>query len=450
MGKVSIQDLAAILVQKRDMGKKEASQFVNEMFFVIQKALDKDRLVKVKGLGTFKIIDVDDRESVDVNTGERVLIEGHGKITFTADAVMKEVVNKPFSQFETVVLKEGVDFEDPENKEEEEAPEQEVVAETPVEEAAPAMTLMEEPSEVSDAPLVDFVTEDEPVAPVASPQTEEVTVEREEPDEPVLNAVEPEISTLDKLKEMLVTYQKGIVFGVAACAVCFFIGYLTGASLAEDVWTPEDAYREAKTVDQIMAEDRVEPQPVAQPQPKPQILDSVGETPALEPVAETSPQAVAEPVAKETPAVAPAAPVAAPVAGKPKTVEEKPKPVVENAKPVATPKEKIQPVTTSQEATEALDKYEKMDARIRTGAYRIVGTAQSYTVKAGDNLKKISKYFFGPNMECYLETYNGLNANSELKAGQKINIPKLEMKKGLKLSGKKNKAPAKKAAKAQK
>ena len=442
MGKVSIQDLASILVQKRDLGKKEASQFVNEMFFVIQKALDKDRLVKVKGLGTFKIIDVDDRESVDVNTGERVLIEGHGKITFTADALMKELVNKPFSQFETVVLNDGVDFDDPENKAEEESPEQEVVAEAPVEEAAPAMTLMEEPSEASDAPLVDFVTEDEHVR-VDSSQEEEVNAVREEPAEPVLDVVEPEMSKFDKLKEMLVTNQKSIIFGVAACAVCFFIGYLTGSSLAEDVWTPEDAYREARTVDQILAEDNVEPQSVAQPQSKPQALDSAGEIPAVEPVAETSPQDLTEPVAKEAPA-------AATVAEKPKSVEEKPEPVAENPKPVATPKEKVQPLSTTSEVSKELDKYEKMDARIRTGAYRIVGTDQSYTVKSGDNLKKISKYFFGPDMECYLEAYNGLNANSELKAGQKINIPKLEVKKGLRLSGKKSKAPAKEAVKGQK
>lgn len=112
MGKISLQDLASVLVERWHLGKKEASMFVNEMFFVIQKSLDEDKIVKVKGLGTFKIIDVDDRESVDVNTGDRVLIEGHGKITFTPDALMKELVNKPFSQFETVVLNEGVDFND--------------------------------------------------------------------------------------------------------------------------------------------------------------------------------------------------------------------------------------------------------------------------------------------------------------------------------------------------
>ena len=111
MGKISINELAVVLIERKNLKKKSASTFVNELFYLIQKGLEQDKSVKVKGLGTFKIIDVDDRESVNVNNGERVLIEGHSKITFTPDALMKELVNKPFSQFETVVLNEGVDFE---------------------------------------------------------------------------------------------------------------------------------------------------------------------------------------------------------------------------------------------------------------------------------------------------------------------------------------------------
>ncbi|MBR2777322.1 MAG: HU family DNA-binding protein, partial [Prevotella sp.] len=112
MGKITIQELAAALMERNDLNKKEATSFVSAIFDVIQQALETEKIVKIKGLGTFKIIDVDDRESVNVNTGERVLIEGHGKITFTPDPIIKELVNKPFSQFETVVLNDGVDFED--------------------------------------------------------------------------------------------------------------------------------------------------------------------------------------------------------------------------------------------------------------------------------------------------------------------------------------------------
>ena len=106
MGKISIQDLAQVLVERKGLNKRDAVIFVSAMFDIIQTNLEKDRVVKIKGLGTFKIIDVDDRESVNVNTGERVLIEGHNKITFTPDALMKELVNKPFSQFEkkTMIL----------------------------------------------------------------------------------------------------------------------------------------------------------------------------------------------------------------------------------------------------------------------------------------------------------------------------------------------------------
>ena len=112
MGKITIQEIATKLTEQNGLSKKEATLFVNMMFETIREAVEQDKAVKVKGLGTFKIIDVDDRESVNVNTGERVLIEGHNKITFTPDVLMKELVNKPFSQFETIVLNDGVDFKD--------------------------------------------------------------------------------------------------------------------------------------------------------------------------------------------------------------------------------------------------------------------------------------------------------------------------------------------------
>ena len=110
MGKYAIPQLAEILVKKNGLKPSEAQDFVSAMFDIIKEGLETDKLVKVKGFGTFKIIDVDPRESVNVNTGERVLINSHQKITFTPDSVMKEMVNRPFSQFETVVINDGVDF----------------------------------------------------------------------------------------------------------------------------------------------------------------------------------------------------------------------------------------------------------------------------------------------------------------------------------------------------
>ena len=123
MGKLSISEIAQVLVDNKGLSQKDAENFVAAMFDIIQTALERDKLVKIKGLGTFKIIDVEARESINVNSGERVVIEGHGKVTFTPDASMKELVNKPFSQFETVILNEGVEFDD---IEEEDSTEKEV------------------------------------------------------------------------------------------------------------------------------------------------------------------------------------------------------------------------------------------------------------------------------------------------------------------------------------
>ena len=113
MEKLTINHIASVLVEKYGIAPKDAEQFVAAMFDVIQDGVENDKQVKVRGLGTFKLVDVEPRESVNVNTGERVLIKGHSKISFIPDTSMKEMVNKPFSQFETVILNEGVDFAEP-------------------------------------------------------------------------------------------------------------------------------------------------------------------------------------------------------------------------------------------------------------------------------------------------------------------------------------------------
>ena len=185
MGKISIQELANVLVERRKMNRRDASLFVSAMFDIVQQRLETDKLVKVKGLGTFKIIDVEDRESVNVNTGERVLIEGHGKITFVPDALLKELVNKPFAQFETVVLNDGVDFDDVDTTTTD-APEPEVDSE-PIVEPEPEPVVEPEP-----------IVEPEP-APVVAPEPAPAPVVEPEPvvvpePEPVVEQpmVEPE------------------------------------------------------------------------------------------------------------------------------------------------------------------------------------------------------------------------------------------------------------------
>lgn len=111
MAKIGIKNIADALARKKNLSPDEAEKYVETFFSLINEALIPDKIVKIKGFGTFKLVDVRDRESVDVNTGERVVIDGHSKISFVPDNTLKELVNKPFSQFETVVLNDGVDFE---------------------------------------------------------------------------------------------------------------------------------------------------------------------------------------------------------------------------------------------------------------------------------------------------------------------------------------------------
>ena len=170
MAKLNIQSIAKVLVEKNELPQAEAEAFVAAIFDTIQSGIDKDKLVKVKGLGTFKVINVEARESINVNTGERLVIDSHDKISFTPDSMMKELVNKPFSSFETVVLNDGVEFEDmPTSTDEDETA---AVAEEPV---APVAPVVEQPREVVEEkpaePVEEILEEvEEPVAPAQPPR----------------------------------------------------------------------------------------------------------------------------------------------------------------------------------------------------------------------------------------------------------------------------------------
>ena len=130
--KLNIQDLIDLLAEKHGMSKKNADNFVKEFFLLIEESLEKDKYVKIKGLGTFKLIDVDSRESVNVNTGERFEIQGHTKVSFTPESTLKDIINKPFSHFETVVLNDNTVLEDTpldseEEEQEQDMPQKEVI-----------------------------------------------------------------------------------------------------------------------------------------------------------------------------------------------------------------------------------------------------------------------------------------------------------------------------------
>ena len=400
MGKITIQEIATRLTEQNGLSKKDAVNFTNKIFDLIRDALERDKSVKVKGLGTFKIIDVDSRESVNVNTGERVLIEGHNKITFTPDVLMKEFVNKPFSQFETIVLNDGVDFKDPSEEVEEAVAESDsdamplvdfVAEEKPASEKLSDEVIPEwviepyKPEPVVEAHVApEPIAEPEPMAepePVAEPEplVELVqAVDPESPEEP--EPAEEETSDSEESENSdddEPTGDKRWMLWLLGCVLALGIGYLLG-----NYFPFQNQTAPQETVTDLVKE-IVPAQPEAQPV-----------------------QPVAEPVEEKAEA------------------EDVPEAEVKEA-----PEVKAEPTPEVKEPEVTLDKYEAKDSRVRTGAYRIVGTDYMEKVREGDNLKRIAKRTIGPDMECYLEVFNDLNAESELKTGQEIKIPKLELKK---------------------
>ena len=167
--KITLQDLINLFSEKQGMNKKDAEVFVRTMFELIEEALATEKYVKIKGFGTFKLTEVDSRESVNVNTGERIEIQGHTKISFTPDATMKDLINKPFSHFETVVLNEGVELEDTPIETSEEIVQEEIISETII---AEEPAIVEEPQP---EPIVETLAEEETI--VEEPTVEEQTIE---------------------------------------------------------------------------------------------------------------------------------------------------------------------------------------------------------------------------------------------------------------------------------
>ena len=394
MGRLTIQEISKVLITKNGLEQSEANRFATELFAVIQERLEKNDQVKVKGLGTFKVITVEARESVSVRTGSRVMIEEHSKITFTPDATMKELVNKPFSQFETVPLNDNVEFDD--LKEQDDDAEFEDIKNDLTEEELIQLEQMDK----SEEPVVE-----EPVAKVAEPVVEEPVMEepKEEPvvEEPAVE--EPKEESKDDVEETseLVNFydeeeessplSKWLWLGFAAiCIACLsaFGGYYYGCqqtalkALGDTVVVRDTIYMAAPQ-DTISTEApaQVDKQEVAKV-----------EEPKQEAPKQEAPKV-------ETPKV------------------EKPK--VETPK-VEKPKAEPAP---------EVDKYAQKDERVRLGAYRIVGLDHEVTVQQGQTFYSICRAHLGPDMECYIEVYNNLPRNPQIKAGQVIKIPKLQVKK---------------------
>ena len=374
MGKLTIQDIAKVLVEKSGLTQKEANKFATEMFSIIQQRLEEDELVKIKGFGTFKIINVEARESVSVRTGERVMIDSHAKVTFTPDTVMKELVNKPFSQFETVVLNDGVEFDDvAEDNEEDVAPVEDVIS--PVEELPVVeMAQVEEEPQVVETPQIEEEpqVEEEPQIE-EEPQVEEtpmVTLAEDEPveEDPVADE-EPVEEESSWKKWLLAAAVVLVLMGLSAYGGYYYAMQKMSAQKTETATIKKDE--------------------VAIPE-KP--VDSVA-------------------VAKDTVVVAPV------------EVAQTEVKAEESVKKEETVKQEVK------EPAEEPDPYAAKDERVRLGAYRIVGTAEEVKVLPGQTFYSICRAHLGPDMQCYVEVYNNLPKDPKIKEGQVIKIPKLKPKK---------------------
>ena len=397
MGRLTIQEIAKVLVAKNGLEPSQANRFATELFAIIQERLEKNDLVKVKGLGTFKVITVDARESVSVRTGGRVMIEEHSKITFTPDATMRELVNKPFSQFETVVLNDNVEFDDL----------KEQPADTEFEDTKDDLTEAElvqlekdeeEPVVKEEEPVVQ---QEEPVIQQQEPVVEEPLVEVEQPKEtpavaPLIEVTEatheekPEETpeeTTDTLDNDVEEEKTNLLFKwvwMALGAIC-----LVGISAAGGYYYGCQQTALAALSDTVVIRDTVYV-------PESQDTTSV--------IALEVPDQIAEAANVETPKAE-------------EVKAEKPKPEVPKVeKPKAEPAPEV-------------DKYAEKDERVRLGAYRIVGLDHEVKVLQGQTFYSICRAHLGPDMECYIEVYNNLPRNPQIKAGQVIKIPKLQLKK---------------------
>lgn len=475
MSKITNSDLAKVLMEKHGLDKADAERFVALMFDILNNGLRQDKLVKIKGLGTFKVISVSSRKSVDVNTGNPIIIEGRDKISFTPDNNLRDKVNAPFAQFDTVVINDGVDFstidqsfQDKENTpatvaEQPQATADEFQETTPVLEQQPTAEdkqEMSEPvqqsievetqaSEVKREPIEEMKQEptveveqepNEEVEQKPNDEAESVATEVEqapaseandEAEQPVANDELPhdaETPTSDnEPEEGMVSDSKTlrrryiIMIGVAAAVVILLLGgsifYFVNQlqirdnriSRLEEMMSKEHSTPAKR---QVVAKTTKTATPVAKPQKKVN-------------VAPTSTSLSAD---KKAGAVKPSAEKA--VVSKPQKASTPVKSSAANNqrlnKETADNKENAATVSSDNSQAEAAPDYNK-DIRIRTGAYNVVGIDKTVTVKQGQSLSSISRTYLGPGMECYVEAVN--HGKTSYKAGDKINIPKVKLKK---------------------
>ena len=488
MSKFSLNTLGKLLADKSGLSQVEAELFIRKMFDVCNQGLEADKQVKIKWLGTFKVQATKDRESINVNTGERFTIEGRDKLTFTPDNILKEIVNKPFAQFETVVVNDGVDFDEIDEK------------------------FGEEQAEDAPSEVIDFLDEEEAATPnpdvvVTEPEKEK---EKEKEDEDELSKqIALEQAKLEKLKQAKLEQeriQKEKLEKEKQEQERLEQEKLEQERLEQEKLEQERLEQE-KLEQERLKQEKLEQERLEQEKLEQERLELAKQQQALKATVEPAVPATDETEEEDeessnshhiviprylvvavclivvaliggmgwfafnygqmtaqrdhlamqlsqyhqAPAKkAPANAVAAPLSQEQKLRQK----AIEDSIRMAKTAEAVKLAEQSDEAsdkaenakqdeakakakaaakeedkvaskTESSAHYDK-DVRVRTGAYRIVGVAQTVTVGAGQTLEQISNRYLGSGMECYVEALNGTGT---VKAGQKIKIPKLELKK---------------------
>lgn len=441
MSKFSLNTLGKLLADKSGLSQVEAELFIRKMFDVCNQGLDADKQVKIKWLGTFKVQATKDRESINVNTGERFTIEGRDKLTFTPDNILKEIVNKPFAQFETVVVNDGVDFDEIDEKfgeeQTEDAPEQVIdfLDEEKTATPNPEVVVIESEKEKEDEQAKQIAIEQAKLERLKQAQLEQERIQKEKQEQERLEqerleqeklelaqqqqalkaVVEPAVPASDESEEEEEKEEEQessnshhiVIPRYLVVAVCLIVVALIGGmgwfafNYGQMTAQRDHLAMQLNQYHQAPAK-KVPAKPAAAPLSQEQKLrqkameDSIRMAKTAEAVklAENSDEESAN-------------------AEKAKQAEAKAK---------AEAKDKAEEKAASKIASSQYDK----DARVRTGAYRIIGVAQTVTVGAGQTLEQISTRYLGSGMECYVEALNG---TSTVKAGQKIKIPKLELKK---------------------
>lgn len=551
MSKISLSDLAQRLAEKSGISLQDAELFIRKMFDVANEGLQSDKLVKMKWLGTFKVMAVKDRESVDVNTGERIIIEGRDKISFTPDNILKEIVNKPFAQFETVVVNDGVDFDEIdrkfENAEEDGSVFDSTLESVPDSDNSSLESFVEQDSPVTSG-VIDFLDEenDAPVSDemivigekrlsqenVAEPEekkpegsepaatepavfkpavsepeeSESATSELEtkESEVPAQNEVEsvvsdeenestlteetpiaekvpsgednsitetPIVEKVPSDKENFtetpieeeassdeetpssdeVTDKRHVVLPrslVVAASVVFLamiggfgwfaFNYGKMAAQRDHLALQLDNYQQivtekkaptksASTQEEILRKKAIEDsvrmaqasEAVKKAENAEQNMDAAADNQSID---AKSPEAKKNLEAKKLADAKNLADAKRQVEAK-KLADAKKQ---QETKKLAEAKKKEEARKLAEKhAAQASSKYDQ-DARVRTGAYRIIGVSEVVTAREGQTVKSLSQKYLGPGMECYVEALNG---TSQLKPGQKVKIPKLELKK---------------------